>query len=126
MKVGFVLLYVKQTGEKVIIMSQQEMNYGELNRDRSGFSQGGYEGIPHSSIYGEKLSGHALGGAPTAGQRLALAITSLVMLMVMTFGLIGIAVATHASPWVVIPILLILILFSTAAVIINIVFNRKP
>ncbi len=107
-------------------MSQQEMNYGELNRDRPGFSHGGYEGIPHSSIYGEKLSGHAVGGAPTAAQRLVLAIASLVMLMMMTFGLVGIAAATQAPPWVVIPILLILVLFSCAAVIINIVFNRKP
>jgi hypothetical protein len=126
MRVGFVLLYVKQTEEEVNIMSQQEMNYGELNRDRSGFSQGGYEGIPHSSIYGEKLSGHAVGRVPSATQRLVLAIASLVMLMMMTFGLIGIAVATQAPPWVVIPILFILVLFSTAAVIINIVFNRKP
>jgi len=107
-------------------MSQQEINYGELNRDRPGSSFGEYEGIPHSSIFGEKLSGHAVGGAPTAAQRLALAIVSLAMLMIMTFGLIGIAVATEAPPWVVIPILFILVLFSTAAVIINIVFNRKP
>ena len=107
-------------------MSQQEMNYGELNRNRPGSSYGGYEGIPHSSIFGEKLPGHAVGGAPTAAQRLALAIASLGMLMIMTFGLGGIAAATQAPPWAVIPILFLLVLFSSAAVIINIVFNRRP
>jgi len=115
-----------QIAEEVIIMSQQEMNYGEMGHDRPGFVSGGYEGIPLSSFHGEKLSGHAAGWAPTAGQRLALAIASLVMLMVMTFGLIGIAVATQAPPWAVLPILFILVLFSSAAVIINIVFNHKP
>ena len=108
------------------MMSQQEMNYAEMGQDRPGFASGGYEGIPLSGFQGEKLSGHAAGWAPTAGQRLALAIASLVMLMVMTFGLIGIAVATQAPPWAVLPILFILVLFSSAAVIINIVFNRKP
>ena len=128
MRVEFVLLCVEQMQivEEVIIMSQQEMNYGEMGHDRPGFASGGYEGIPLSGFHGEKLSGHAGGWAPTAGQRLALAIASLVMLMVMTFGLIGIAVATHAPPWAVLPILFILVLFSSAAVIINIVFNRKP
>ena len=128
MRVEFVLLCVEQMQivEEVIIMSQQEMNYGEMDRDRPGFASGGYAGIPPSSFHGEKLSGHAVGWAPTAGQRLALAIASLVMLMGMTFGLIGIAVATHAPPWVVLPILFILVLFSSAAVIINVVFNRKP
>jgi hypothetical protein len=128
MRVEFVLLCVEQMQivEEVIIMSQQEMNYGEMDRDRPGFASSGYAGIPPSSFHGEKLSGHAVGWAPTAGQRLVLAITSLVMLMVMTFGLIGIAVATHAPPWVVLPILFILVLFSSAAVIINVVFNRKP
>lgn len=131
-------------------MSQQEMNSSELGRDRAGFASGGYEGIPLSnsqeqgwgtpprprpggyediplsSLKGEKLSGHALGWVPTAGQRLALAIASLVMFMVMTFGLIGLAIATQAPSWAVLPILFILVLFATVAVIINRVFNRKP
>ena len=134
-------------------MSQQEMNYSELGRARPGFSSGGYEGIPLSSsqeegwgtppkprpggyevplssfqasFQGEKLSGHAAGWVPTAGQRLALAIASLVMFIVMTFGLIGLAIATQAPSWAVLPILFILVLFATAVVIINLVFNRKP
>jgi hypothetical protein len=126
MRVEFILLSVGQIVEEVIIMSQQEMNYSELGQDRPGFASGGYEGIPLSSMHREKLSGHAIGWVPTAGQRLALAIASLVMFMVMTFGLIVLAIATQAPPWVVLPILFILVLFATAAVIINIVFNRRP
>src|SRR2546428_11066970 len=126
MRVAFVLLGVEQIVEEIIVMSQQEMNYGEMGRDRPGFASGGYEGIPLSSFHGEKLSGHAVGGAPTAGQRLALAITSLVMLMGVTFGLIGIAVATQAPPWAGLPIIFILGLFSFSVVIINILFYRKP
>jgi len=159
MGVEFVLLGFEQIVEEVIIMSQQEMNYSELSRDRPGFASGGYEGIPLSSSQeegwgtppkprpdgykdiplssfrekelsghaeGEKLSGHAVGWVPTAGQRLALAIASLVMFIVMTFGLIGLAIATQAPSWAVLPILFILVLFATAAVIINLVFNRKP
>jgi hypothetical protein len=110
--------------KKGVIMSQQEMDYGEMNRYRSGSSYDRYEG-PHYNMPGEKLSGQVMGVSPTAGQRLALAIVSLVMLMILIFGLIGIAVATQAPSWVIIPILLIIILFSSAAVIINVVFNRK-
>jgi hypothetical protein len=149
MGVEFVLLGFEQIVEEVIIMSQQEMNYSELGRGRPGASggyegiplsssqeegwgtppkprPGGYEGISLSSLQGEKLSGHAEGWVPTAGQRLALAIASLVMFIVMTFGLIGLAIATQAPSWAVLPILFILVLFATAAVIINLVFNRKP
>ena len=61
-----------------------------------------------------------------AGQRLALAIASLVMFLILTFGLVRIAVATHPESWVVFPILFILVLFTVAAVIINVVFNSRP
>ena len=110
---------------KGIIMSQQEMNYGEMSRSRPESSYTAYESVPHYNVSGEKLSGHAAGTIPSAGQRLALALASLVMLMLMTFGLIGIAAALQAPSWVIIPILFILVLFSAVAVIINIVFNRK-
>lgn len=112
-------------GEKVIIMSQQEMDYSEMNRDRSAPAYGRYEGTPRSNMYGEKLSAHAISTAATAGQRLALAIVSLAMLMVLIFGLTVFAAAANAPNWAVIPILFIIILFSAVAVIINIVFNIK-
>jgi len=99
-----------------------------MNRDKSGFSSGAYEGNYHYNMYGdrEKLSAPTVRASLTSGQRLTLAIASLVMIMIMTFGLIGISIATQASSWVVFPILAILVLFTTAAVIINIVFNRQP
>ena len=112
-------------------MSQQEMNYGERGYGGPGPSFG-YEGdarfgnAASYGMYGQKLSGQAGGQAATASQRLVLAIVSLVLLMLMTFGLIGVAIATQAPNWAVFPILFILTLFSAAAVIINIVFNRKP
>ena len=111
--------------EKVIMMSQQEMNYSQMGYDGPQFASGGYQGTPLSNAYGEKLSGQAVGSAPTAGQRLALAIVSLAMFMGLTFGLIVMAAALHAEPWVVFPVLFILVLFSSVAAIINIVFNRK-
>ncbi|HEX6484324.1 MAG TPA: hypothetical protein VF043_36230 [Ktedonobacteraceae bacterium] len=109
-------------------MSQQEMDYSEMNRDRPGSAYDGYEGAHRYNRYGngDKLSVSAVGASLTAGQRLFLAIASLVMIMIMTFGLIGIAVSTHAAAWAIFPILFILVLFTSAAVIINIVFNRKP
>ena len=111
-------------------MSQQELDYDGLNRDRPGLSSGAYEGEGahryHSYRDRDKLSAPFTRTELTAGQRLALAIVSLGMIMAMTFGLTGIAVATHADGWIVFPILFILVLFTAAAVIINIVFNRKP
>ncbi len=111
-------------------MSQQELDYDGLNRDRPGFSSGAYEGEGahrnHSYRDRDKLSAPLMKTRLTTGQRLALAIVSLAMIMIMTFGLIGIAIATQAAGWIVFPILFILILFTAAAVIINIAFNRKP
>jgi hypothetical protein len=90
----------------------------------------GYEGVPHdryssSSIRGQKLLWQDAVIHPTAGQRLALAIVSLVMFLILIFGLVLIAVTSSAAGWVVLPILIILILYSTLAVVINIVFNRN-
>jgi hypothetical protein len=114
--------------QKGTIMSQQELDYNEMNRDNPGFSSGPYEGTHRYHMYGDgdKLSAPTKGASLTTGQRLALAIASLVMIMIMTFGLIGISVATQAAGWVVFPILFVLVLFTAAAVIINIMFNRKP
>jgi hypothetical protein len=108
---------------KVTIMPQQEMRYDDMDHERSGFAGGAYEGTPFSSFQGEKLSRQAGGLAPTPGQRLALAVVSLSILMVVTF--VGIGAAAASPPWGGPPILFILVLFSVATVIINIVFNRK-
>lgn len=110
-------------------MSQQELDYDGLNRDRPGFASAGYEGEGahryHSYRDKDKLSAPFMRTELKAGQRLALAIVSLIMIMIMTFGLTGIAIATNAAGWIVFPILFILAIFTAAVVIINIVFNRK-
>ena len=74
----------------------------------------------------EKSSVPASASSVTTGQRVALAIASLVMVMLLTFGLVGIAAATHAANWVGFLILIVVALFTSAAVVINIMFNRKP
>ena len=74
----------------------------------------------------EKRSVPASAPSLTTGQRLALAIASLVMVMLLTFGLVGIAAATHVVNGVGFLILFVVALFTSATVIINIVFNRKP
>ncbi len=111
-------------------MSQQELNYDGLNRDKPGYSSRVYEGEGphgyHSYRDRDKLSAPFIKTEITAGQRLALAIVSLGMFLFLTFGLVGIAVATHPDGWVVFPIMFILVLFTVAAIIINVVFNRKP
>ena len=111
-------------------MSQQQMEFDPGSSHRLASYSVGYEAVPHdsyssSSIRGQKLLWQDAVMHPTAGQRLALAIVSLVMFMIIIFGLVLIAVASNARPWVVLPILFILVLYSALAVIINIVFNRK-
>jgi hypothetical protein len=82
------------------------------------------EASPYSSA-GQKLSGDASGQAPTAVQRLALALVSLGMLMGMTI-LLTILVAKTSTPGsLAFPLLFVLTLFTTAAVSINVVFSRR-
>jgi hypothetical protein len=111
-------------------MSQQQMEFDPGMRHESASYAVGYEEVPHgsytsSSLHGQKLSWQDAVMHPTAGQRLALAIVSLGMFLFITFGLVGITVATQAPAWVAVPILFILVLFSVLAGIINIAFNRK-
>ena len=111
-------------------MSQQQMEFDPGSGHRSASSSVGYEEVPRdsyssSSLRGQKLLWQDAVMHPTAGQRLALAIVSLVMFVVLNFGLVLISAASHADAWVVLPILFILVLYSALAVIINIVFNRN-
>jgi hypothetical protein len=81
------------------------------------------EASPYSRA-GQKLIREAPGQAPTAVQRLALALVSLGMLMGMTILLTIVAAKTGASGWVAFPLLFVLTLFTMAAISINVVFNR--
>jgi hypothetical protein len=107
---------------EVIMMPQQEMNYGEMGRDRPGLAYGGYENASFTNAQGEKLSGPVRSQLPTAAQRLTIAIISLALFVLMTFGMIIIAAATEAPSWVIVPMLLILFLYSCIAIVINIAF----
>jgi len=111
-------------------MSQQHMEFEPVSGHGSPSFSVGYEEIPRdsyssSSKRGQKLLWQDAIMHPTASQRLALAIVSLVMFLVLILGLVLIAVTSNAAGWVVLPILFVLTLYSTLAIIINIVFNRK-
>ncbi len=111
-------------------MSQQEVHSEKIYPDGSQGSYSGYEGTSQQSSYydgfsGQKLSGQGIGRRASAGQRLALALVSLVLLVLVIFGLVLIAAAMNVEGWVAIPILLIIFLFGAVATIINVVFNRS-
>ena len=111
-------------------MSQQQIHSEKIYPDGPQGSYSGYEGTPpHSnysnSFFGQKLPGQGIGRRASAGQRLALALVSLVLLVLVIFGLVLIAAATNVQGWVAIPILLIIFLFGAVATIINVVFNRS-
>ena len=111
-------------------MTQQQMEFEPGSGHGSTSYSVGYEEVPRdgyssSSIRGQKLLWQDAAIHPTAGQRLALASVSLVLFMILIFVLVLIVLASNAASWVVLPILFILVLYSTLAVIINIVFNRK-
>jgi hypothetical protein len=84
-----------------------------------------YEGASPYSSAGQKLMPEASGQAPTAVQRLALALVSLGMLMGMTILLTIVAAKASAPGWVAFPLLFVLTLFAGATVSINVVFNRR-
>ncbi len=82
------------------------------------------EASPYSDA-GQKLIREASGQAPTAVQRLALALVSLGMLMGMTILLTIIAAKTSTPGSLAFPLLFVLTLFTTAAVSINVAFSRR-
>src|SRR5947209_3303627 len=77
-------------------MSQQRMNFGENHRDEPTSYSAEYEEVPHYNMYSSgslrlKLTPRGADDAPTMGQRLALAIVSLVVLMLTLFVRVGLA-----------------------------------
>src|SRR5215472_17678464 len=107
------------------MMSQQEMSY---ERPESSYRYEGDIGFGYPfpySMSGQKLIPEAPGQAPKVGQRLALALVSLGMLMGMSTLLTILATATRSPGWVAVPLLFVLSLFTMAVVSINIVFNRR-
>ncbi len=84
-----------------------------------------YEGTFPSSSAGQKLIREASGQAPTAVQRLVLALVSLGILMGMTILLSIVAVKANEPSWMAFSLLFMLTLFTVAAVSINVVFHRR-
>ena len=117
--------YLKDKGD--IMQHEMERQQEEQNQLRSSSAYEGERARPPQAyhIYGQKLAGSVSSQAPTAGQRLALAIVSLSLLVFLIFGLILFAAANNAPSWAVIPILFIMILFSAVATTINLIFNRR-
>ncbi len=115
-------------------MSQHQMDSGEIHRDGFQASYTGYEGAPHydrypSSSFGQKLHVDNTSPSLSAGQRLALAIISLI-LWVIVFGIIGLGASAvspdNPSARFFYPFLFAaLLIFSVLVLAINILFNRK-
>ncbi|HZO75521.1 MAG TPA: hypothetical protein VFB60_25175 [Ktedonobacteraceae bacterium] len=116
-------------------MSQQDMEFEGIMRDDPQSSSTGYRGVPHykdytANSYGQKVvSGRS--NAPSAGHRLALAIVSLSLLLVML--LTSMLAAAHL-PWSDSPgvaytglftIIFMSALFAVATMVINYFFNRR-
>jgi hypothetical protein len=130
--------FVVSTKERV--MAQQDMEFEGANRDSpKSSSYTGYEGVPPYSDYtsgsyagsssGQKLSGSGAWKAPGPGQRLALAIVSLALMMGLSMFLVGMGVIiiVHGiSLTIFAPIVAVcFICFGIAVIVVNVVFNRK-
>ena len=122
-------------------MSQQHMEFDESQRERPGASYTGYEAVPpynsySTHPYGQKLSAQETGRMPTVGQRLALAIVSLVLwigLFLTIAAIMASYVPSYGPPGgyesasnVLFPFLIIgFLIFSALVILVNILFNRK-
>jgi hypothetical protein len=111
----------------------QHMEFSESSHERSGSSSGGYEGVPtynyndySTSSKGQKLSGYLVDSTPGTGQKLALAIVSLVLWIVLFLFVVGIIITIGSVNQLLEPFLVLSFLIFTAMVfLINIMFNRK-
>ena len=128
-------------------MSQHQMDSGEINRGESRLSSHEYEAGAHydrdaSVLYGQKLTASMNSSSPSPGQRLTLAIVSLV-LWVVVFLIVVLSLITTPSiifvtsvasttsydnqAWYVLYPLVIagLLIFSVFVLAINLLFYRK-
>jgi hypothetical protein len=109
-------------------MSQQEMNYEEPNRGyqaQAPYSTG-QEGSPgfddaFSGFSGQKLGQYNFGRSASAGQRLALAIVSLCLLVPISAIVLGIT--TGQGGFVTIVGLIVMGIVCLTMMVVNLVFN---
>ncbi len=107
------------------MFQQEEMGYESQGTAYGSAGDTRYEEASPYSSAGQKPIREAPGQAPTAVQRLALALVSLGMLMGMSILLTILATARSAPGWVMFPFLFVLTLFTAAVISINVVFNRR-
>jgi len=115
-------------------MTQHQMGEGETNRNGPQTSYTGYEEVPRydnysSSAFGQKLSLDNSSSSLVSGQRLALAIISLI-LWVVVFIIVGVSASSISpdspSSRVLYPFLIVaLLIVSVLLLIINILFHRR-
>jgi hypothetical protein len=106
------------------MFQQEEMRDAWKDEALSYAGDARYEEASLYSSAGQKLIREAPGQAPTAVQRLTLALVSLSMLMGTTILLTIVAAKTGAPGWVAFPFLFVLTVFTAAVVSINVVFNH--
>ena len=124
-------------------MSQQHMQFEESQREKPGASYTGYEAVPpynsySTHSYGQKLSAPETRWMPTSAQRLALAIVSIVLWIVLFLIIAGIMGSYHTdfftTPDGVYPtgsnmlepfLIAGFAVFTAMVIVINILFNRK-
>jgi hypothetical protein len=107
------------------MFQHEEMSYGREGEALGYAGNARFEEAPLYSSAGQKLIREVPSQAPTAVQRLALALVSLGMLMGTTILLTIVATKTSAPNWMAFPFLFVLTVFTAAVVSINVVFNRK-
>jgi hypothetical protein len=115
-------------------MAQQQIHFDPDNRDGPPSYETGYQENVHDNDYsshvtGEKLSRRDALMHPTAGQRLALAIISLLVLLLMFLAVIllaasGVLAPNEAQHFVPTFVYMILGLFA-AVIVVNVLFNRR-
>jgi hypothetical protein len=115
-------------------MLQQEMNFDQDNRDGQTSCKSEYQEAAHDNDYSSHCAGEKLfwGDAriqPTAGQRLALAIVSLLILFLTFLALIVLAISGALASNIAqgfAPVFgyMVLALF-IAIIVMNVQFNRK-
>jgi hypothetical protein len=101
-------------------MSQQALEFEGIHRDGPGSTYNRYNDYS-TAFQGQKIS---VGRASSPGQRLVIALVSLVLLALMTFGVIGIGFLANVGLTGGFLFLILLVCFYAAVVIINVVFNR--
>src|SRR5690242_1792778 len=101
----------------------QHMEYSESGNERPGFTSGEHAGVPNyhyndysTSTKGQKLSGYLVGSVPGTGQRLALAIVSLVLWILFFFFVVGVIITIGSVNQMLEPFLVIGFLIFTAMV----------